>query len=430
MSEPLVRVQNASKKFCRDLKKSLWYGLVDMVAELTGSTAARELRPKEFWAVDDVSFELEKGECLGLVGPNGAGKSTLLKMLNGIIKPDRGRIEMHGRVGALIELGAGFNPILTGRENIYINGSVLGLTKHEIDRKLDDIIGFAELQDFIDTPVQNYSSGMRVRLGFSIAAQMEPDILLVDEVLAVGDVGFRIKCYNEIYRIMENAAVIFVSHSMPQLGKVCTSGILMDKGRAIMRSNNISEVINGYYNLFTGEQRIQVGSGRVRLTAVRFGNKTDCITYPDAQAIDPNHYHHIDADKPLTIGLTFTMDQTVDCYSILFSISDVDQKLVLQILPPERPLNNHPGTQEVLVTIDSLLLNTGKYSLTVHFLKDQKTDWGEILLSVQSLLKFSVQRDRYIGAAPVLHAAEWNISDGPSSIRHGQGNTGQVMDLP
>src|SRR5690606_31302875 len=147
MSEPLVRVQNASKKFCRDLKKSLWYGLVDMVAELTGSTAARELRPKEFWAVDDVSFELEKGECLGLVGPNGAGKSTLLKMINGIIKPNRGSIEMHGRVVALIELGAGFNPILTGLENIYINGSVLGLTKHEIDRKLDDIIGFAELQD-------------------------------------------------------------------------------------------------------------------------------------------------------------------------------------------------------------------------------------------------------------------------------------------
>ncbi len=415
MSDPLVKVQGVSKKFCRDLKTSLWYGLVDIANELSGNTRERLIRPGEFWAVDDVSFELEKGECLALIGPNGAGKSTLLKMLNGLINPDRGRIEMHGRVGALIELGAGFNPILTGRENIYINGSVLGFSKQEIDRKLDDIIDFAELHDFIDTPVQNYSSGMKVRLGFSIAAQMKPDIMLIDEVLAVGDVGFKIKCYNEIYRIIETAAVIFVSHSMPQVGKVCTSGILMDKGCAILQSNNISEVINGYYNLFAGEKRTFEGSERVRLSTVRFGNEDNCIAYPDVQVIDPDHFHQIDSNKPLLIGLSYTMDQAVDSYSILLSISDVDQKLVSQIIPPQKPIKNHDGPQEILVKIDSLFLNTGKYSLTVHFLKDQKTDWGEILLGVRSLLKFSVQRDRYIGAAPVLHAAEWNIHNDHSS---------------
>ncbi len=192
--EVLVKVEGVSKKFCRSLKRSLWYGVQDVTSELIGRPGGHdELRKNEFWAVQDVSFELKRGECLGLIGPNGAGKSTLLKMLNGLVKPDRGRITMRGRIGALIELGAGFNPILTGRENIYVNGSVLGFTKKEIDRKFDAIADFAEIGEFIDTPVQNYSSGMRVRLGFAVAAQMEPDVFLIDEILAVGDVGFQNK---------------------------------------------------------------------------------------------------------------------------------------------------------------------------------------------------------------------------------------------
>jgi lipopolysaccharide transport system ATP-binding protein len=198
--EVLVKVEGVSKKFCRDLKRSLWYGVKDISSELFGAKKNGQLRPKEFWAVDDVSFELRRGECLGLIGHNGAGKSTLLKMLNGLIKPDKGTITMHGRIGALIELGSGFNPILTGRENIYNNGSVLGFSRKEIDAKFDSIVEFAELSEFIDTPVQNYSSGMKVRLGFAVAAQMEPDVLLIDEVLAVGDIGFSFKCLIEYSR--------------------------------------------------------------------------------------------------------------------------------------------------------------------------------------------------------------------------------------
>jgi len=163
----LVQAAGVRKKFCRSFKRSLWYGLQDMASEVLGRQAGHEcLRPDEFWAVDDVSFELRRGECLGLIGHNGAGKTTLLKMLNGLIRPDQGRISMRGRVGALIALGAGFNPILTGRENIYVNGSVLGLTKAEIDAQIDEIIDVAEMRDFIDAPVQSYSSGMAVRLGF------------------------------------------------------------------------------------------------------------------------------------------------------------------------------------------------------------------------------------------------------------------------
>jgi lipopolysaccharide transport system ATP-binding protein len=229
--DTLIRVEQVSKKFCRNLKKSLWYGLKDIGGEIFNRKGQHfELRPEEFWALKEISFELRRGECLGLIGPNGAGKSTLLKLLNGLIKPDQGRISIRGRVGALIELGAGFNTILSGRENIYINAAVLGIKKRDIESRLEEIIEFSELREFIDMPVQNYSSGMKVRLGFSIATAMEPDVLLLDEVLAVGDVGFRAKCFQRIGHLLQNTAVVFVSHNMVQVSRICDRTILLDKG--------------------------------------------------------------------------------------------------------------------------------------------------------------------------------------------------------
>jgi lipopolysaccharide transport system ATP-binding protein len=237
-NEVLVRAENVSKKFCRSLKKSLWYGMQDIAHEVNPFTRRRDnrleelkLRNDEFLAVNDVSFELRRGECLGLIGRNGAGKTTLLKMLNGLLKPDQGRIEMHGRVGALIALGAGFNPILTGRENVYINGSILGLTRYEINDRLDDIVDFADIGDFIDAPVQSYSSGMQVRLGFAVATALDPDVLILDEVLAVGDAAFRAKCYNRIGKLQKQAAVIFVSHSMQQVSQVCSTVLMLKSGQ-------------------------------------------------------------------------------------------------------------------------------------------------------------------------------------------------------
>ena len=262
-SEVLVRVENVSKKFCRSLKRSLWYGVKDIAHELNPfssgtpyerqstkheaqSTKNASLRTDEFWAVNDVSFELRRGECLGLIGHNGAGKTTLLKMLNGLIKPDRGRIEMRGRVGALIALGAGFNPILTGRENVYVNASVLGLTKREIDEKLEEIIDFAEIGEFIDAPVQSYSSGMQVRLGFAVATAMNPDILILDEVLAVGDMRFQAKCLERIGAIRESgAALLFVSHNMHQMSVICDTGLVLSHGCTV-GSGRIREAISIY----------------------------------------------------------------------------------------------------------------------------------------------------------------------------------------
>ena len=232
MSENLITVDGLSKKFCRSLKRSLWYGVQDLSSEFFGRSSSRgnALRYDEFWASNDISFELRRGECLGLVGRNGAGKTTLLRMLNGLIKPDRGRIELRGRVGALIALGAGFNPILTGRENIYINASILGISKSEIDQSIDGIVEFAELNEFIDAPVQSYSSGMQVRLGFSIATTLKPDVLLLDEVLAVGDTAFRAKCFERIGKIISGTGVIFVSHDENQIARICDRVLVLERG--------------------------------------------------------------------------------------------------------------------------------------------------------------------------------------------------------
>ena len=254
-NEVLVKVEGLSKKFCKDLKTSLWYGVKDLVSGITGNHNDGTLRQKEFWALKDINFELRRGECLGLIGHNGAGKSTLLKILNGLINPDEGSVTMRGRVGALIELGAGFNPILTGRENIYNNGAVLGFTRKEIDAKVEEIIDFSEIREFIDMPVQNYSSGMKVRLGFAVAVQMEPDVLIIDEVLAVGDIGFTTKCLNKISEITATCAVIFVSHSMPMVGKICTETILLNKGVIKAKSNNTSDVIQTYFSEFNNAKQ-------------------------------------------------------------------------------------------------------------------------------------------------------------------------------
>jgi len=195
----VVKVEHVSKKYCKSLKRSMFYGVHDIGRNMVGLSAHSErLRDGEFWAVDDVSFELKKGETLGIIGPNGSGKTTLLKMLNGIFWPDKGKITVRGRVGALIAVGAGFHPLLTGRENININGAILGMSKKEINEKFDDIVEFADIGDFIDYPVKFYSSGMYVRLGFAVAVHCKPDILLVDEVLAVGDLGYTFKCYRKI----------------------------------------------------------------------------------------------------------------------------------------------------------------------------------------------------------------------------------------
>ncbi|MHC4788029.1 MAG: ABC transporter ATP-binding protein [Planctomycetota bacterium] len=228
-----LAVRGAAKKFCKHLRRSMAYGIFDLGRNLVGIRPdTARLRKEEFWALQDIGFELRRGEALGLIGPNGSGKTTLLRMIAGILPPDRGEILVGGRVGALIALGAGFHPHMTGRENVYLNGTILGMTRRELDEKFDDIVEFAEIGDFLDAPVNSYSSGMRVRLGFAIASRCDPDVLLVDEVLAVGDSEFRLKCHNWITEfMMRGKAVVFVSHNEAMIAKHCDRALLLWQGR-------------------------------------------------------------------------------------------------------------------------------------------------------------------------------------------------------
>ncbi len=246
MSDPILRFDNVSKRYQLGLTrqslptifsgwlKSTWYG------------ASTSQSDPYLWAVKDISFELRRGESLALVGPNGAGKSTILKLLAKVTRPHSGRITSQGRMTTLIELGAGFHPDLTGTENVYLNGAILGLTRAEIDRHYQSIVEFSELERFMDTPIKRYSSGMHVRLGFAVASCVNPDILLVDEVLAVGDTSFHQKCVNRISELLnKGTTIIFVSHDLWLVQAVCPKAIYLDKGQ-VRLSGSTSEVIEAY----------------------------------------------------------------------------------------------------------------------------------------------------------------------------------------
>ncbi len=233
MSDYAIEVRDLRKKFCRSLKRSLLYGTMDVSRAMAGFPNRNSaLRTSEFWALDGVSFALEPGGSLGLIGANGCGKSTLLRLLSGIFPPDEGEINIHGRMASLIAVGAGFHPHMSGAENIYLNGVLLGLNVSEIKQRFDQIVEFSEIGDFIEAPVSTYSSGMRVRLGFSIAVHTKPNILLVDEVMSVGDTRFRRKASQAMLNLLQNSntTLILVSHNMEVVKEICEHSLLLSHG--------------------------------------------------------------------------------------------------------------------------------------------------------------------------------------------------------
>lgn len=255
MSKAAIHVEGLGKKYQRGM--SYEPGLRHSLEKFVRSPLAAFRRPAEetFWALKDVSLEVREGEVLGLIGRNGAGKTTLLKILSRITKPTTGWAEIHGRVGSLLEVGTGFHPELTGRENTYLSGAILGMGKAEIDRKFDEIVAFAEIEQFIDTPVKHYSSGMFVRLAFSVAAHLEPEILLVDEVLAVGDINFQKKCLGKMGDVARaGRTVVLVTHQLNQIRRLCHRVLWVDGGQ-IRMNGNAHEVLAGYETaMFSGER--------------------------------------------------------------------------------------------------------------------------------------------------------------------------------
>lgn len=397
--EVLIKVEGVSKKFCKNLKRSLWYGTTDMVAEIFGVSSSRKLRKKEFWAVSNVSFELKRGECLGLIGHNGAGKSTLLKMLNGLIKPDKGVIKLKGRIGALIELGAGFNPLLTGRENIYVNGQILGFSKSEINRKIDAIHEFSEIGDFIDAPVQNYSSGMKVRLGFAIAAQMEPDVLIIDEVLAVGDVGFRIKCLNRISELINRSAVIFVSHSMPQVVRVSTDILLMERGKSLFQSKDVNKGIDKYYQGF-GDEELRIAGTNAKLLSFSFVKKLD-----DDPSANKTNLVNIKSNEGVQMVVKILPIVNMKCYSLNVVLVDQDLKPVAVYDSDAIDSRTFDKHIELLIDLPSLPLAKGRYNTVINFRGHNYTNEKEkveLLVRMDGVGIINVTHSRVFGSAPVI----------------------------
>ena len=275
----VIEAEGLSKRYRLGQLQAGYGTLRDTIAHGVNNVLSREHRPpaEEIWALDDVSFSVEQGEVLGVIGPNGAGKSTLLKILTRITSPTRGSAEIRGRVGSLLEVGTGFHSELTGRENVYLNGAILGMTRREITKKLPDIVEFSGVEKFIDTPVKRYSSGMYVRLAFSVAAHLEPEILLVDEVLAVGDAEFQRRCLGRMEELSSHGrTVLFVSHQMQVLARLCDRAILLREGK---RRPGRPER--------TGRRALPAGRGRGRLAALLAGSRDGSRRQARAHPRDP-----------------------------------------------------------------------------------------------------------------------------------------------
>jgi lipopolysaccharide transport system ATP-binding protein len=366
----ILSVNNVSKRFCRDLKRSLLYGVQDVAAELVGARRQEvELRKNEFWALKDVSFELKRGEALGLVGANGAGKTTLLRIISGLVRPDAGSVAVTGRVAPLLALGAGFNPILTGRENIHVNMSILGLSQQEIDKRFDDVVEFAEIGDAIDAPVQSYSSGMAARLGFASAIHTKPDILLIDEVLAVGDMRFRAKCYRRLAQLSEqNISFVLVSHNVNTILSVCNSAVLLSKGRFIdsgdahtILQRYEEELLDYKNNRLTNTSIHHLASTNenteLKIIHVKFKDENSEIlkTFCSGQFIK------------LCLGVKSERDFENIGFNILIDELSFEQRRVLRFstYSERTSFNLSKGEDEIIIEMQSLGLKPGYYTMKV-----------------------------------------------------------------
>lgn len=374
---PVMIVEGVSKKFCRDLKRSLFYGVRDIVADLTGGRRQSDrLRPQEFWALQSVGFQLHRGQAVGLVGTNGAGKSTLLRIISGLIKPDTGQVRVRGRLAPLIALGAGFNPVLTGRENIYANMSILGLSTREIEQRFQDVVEFAEIATAIDAPVQTYSSGMAARLGFACAIYTEPDILLIDEVLAVGDARFKAKCYRRLYELRQRGvAFILVNHNAQAILNICDTALYLDKG-ALIAQGDVNTVVDQYErDLFLNH--VERSNNYLKLPP-KTAHDSDGIDIHEVFFRDGHDYptQTLTTGEPLSfcvaceahdhfseVALDIRISKVggVDSVGHILSLRGQNDKAFFQVMP---------GRSEMQLRLPHLGLGAGTYSAQIRVRQD------------------------------------------------------------
>ncbi len=398
MAEKVLEVKNLSKKFTRSIKRSMLYGTMDIARSMLGvSYETNQLRKGEFWALKDINFELEKGQTLGVIGVNGSGKSTLLRMLTGIFPPDTGSIKVKGRVGSLIAVGAGFHPHMTGRENIFLNGTILGMSRNQIEQKFNDIVNFADIGEFIDAPVSTYSSGMRVRLGFAIAIQSDPDILLVDEILSVGDLSFRNKSLRHMAEFRKKAnAVIFVSHDIEQVRNLCDRVIILDDGK-IIYDGPTHEGIVKYEEQTRVDSLKSIGSVEDTKLFRNFQSDMESIKVEEL-GIKNEGGEKVDSlsiNEGLTFYCRFSLTRSIESLFFTFAaVSSTNYDNIIHLVSNDyknfETNELHPGVYEIQARVKDHHLVPNLYLMNFA-LRNSKT--GETYLRILSNIGFRIKSD-------------------------------------
>jgi lipopolysaccharide transport system ATP-binding protein len=421
---PVIKVENLSKRyFISHQKREPYLALRDVIATsakrfghrlthlLSGNPSASTTTREEFWALKDVNFELSQGESLGIIGRNGAGKSTLLKILSRITEPTAGRVSLRGRVASLLEVGTGFHPELTGRENVFLNGSILGMSKAEIIRKFDEIVAFAEIERFLDTPVKYYSSGMRVRLAFSIAAHLEPEILVVDEVLAVGDIDFQTRCLKRMETVARGGStVLFVSHNMSAIQRLCERTIFLRRGKVAM-DGPTSQVIDAFVsegteeageNHWQGDTAPAFDDGSVKLRAIRALNETNEVRST------------FNVTEPVAIEVEYEVVKPLHALNVHLYFSDgAGQALFVAMDGIDSPWGGEiqpSGIYKERATVPANFFNEGP--IRVLYLICCRPHTGENAYASDALA-FHITDDRRDGGA----RGDWKLDWPPSIVR-------------
>lgn len=412
----IITVENLSKKYViGHQRKESYTSLRDVLAngaksafhKLIGSScnAVNDPLHEEFWALKDVSFEIQQGDRVGIIGRNGAGKSTLLKVLSRITEPTAGRVKINGRVASLLEVGTGFHPELTGRENIYLNGAILGMSKAEIKKNFDEIVSFAEVERFLDTPVKRYSSGMYVRLAFSVAAHLEPEILIVDEVLAVGDAQFQKKCMGKMESAgKEGRTVLFVSHNMAAIRSLCTTAISLADGQ-VVNEGRVAVVVEEYLNKGLQNNTEQSwpqldlapGNANIRLSALKV-------------VVENLESDFFSIRTPLRIEFAYTLLLKEAFFYIGFHFKTLSGDCVF--VTTSTPCLISAGTYRSICHIPGDLLNVGTYSIHVYFVRDGNV----VLFELENPLVFEIhdverERGAWVGDFPgvIRPRLAWDI---------------------
>jgi len=385
-NKPIIEVKGLSKEYrigmdrtYKTLSESVMTGLRHPVRTLQNLRSSKD----SFWALKDVNFEVERGEVLGIIGRNGAGKSTLLKILSRITYPTEGEVVMRGRVGSLLEVGTGFHPELTGRENIYFNGAILGMKKREIEEKFDEIVKFSGVEKFLDTPVKRYSSGMNVRLAFSVAAHLDPEILLVDEVLAVGDAEFQKKCLGKMGEVAsEGRTVLFVSHNMAAIQSLCQKAILIQRGQ-LYRTGDVNDIISYYLSDIPSETK------SLRDRKDRQGNQRVVITQLGIYPSKGKFREVIYSGEDIVIEIQYENQtgETIKNIEICIGIYDTLGRAItfLENTPLERTLSAENCGGSYYCMVPKIALVPGDYIVNIHIKES-----GQLLDWIQQAVRFTV----------------------------------------